>query len=591
MRGFTARWNIRFGLDGCSSSQRRGAPLVDRVLAARGVGEPELARTFLGPRLVDLHDPSLIPDMDRAAARILDALARRETIVIYGDYDVDGVTATAILFHMIRHLRPDADVRTYVPHRMEEGYGLNVEAIRSLAEQGAKVIVSVDCGVTSIEPALEAGRLGVDLVITDHHTPPTCTEALPRAYAVVHPRRPDSAYPFTDLAGAGVAYKLAWRLATMQAGNAKVDPPTRRLLVELLTYAALGTIADVVPLLGENRVIARHGLERIQHVGLDDVTSGVFRGLRALVCASGLDGERVDAFDVGFKLAPRLNASGRMGHAREAVELFTRADDERAAEIAKHLTEQNNLRRGVERAIFERAVELAEAAGMHHEACRAIVLADADWHPGVVGIVCSRMVQRFGRPTILMRMHDGECHGSARSIDGFNLHAALERCSHLLDRFGGHDMAAGLGLRATRLPEFVEAFTAVANERIPPEHLVPLIPVDCEAGVDELTPESVRELERLGPFGRGNPPVRLLLRGVRLVSPPRTMGAFAKHLALEVAGGTSGRRMRVVAWDWGQRAGVLHAGCGADLVVEPRLSTWNGVTSVEPTLSDLCVGS
>jgi single-stranded-DNA-specific exonuclease len=565
--------------------------LVSRILAARGITRDDEIDAFLGPKLTHLHDPSLIPDMDRAVGRILAALDRREAITIYGDYDVDGITAAAILFHTLRHLRPDADVRTYVPHRMEEGYGLNVEAMRAIAAEGTRVVVSVDCGVSSHAPAAEARRLGLDLIITDHHNPPARVEDLPEAYAVVHPRRPDSAYPFADLCGAGVAYKLAWRLCTTHAGGHKVHPATRRLLLELLTYAALGAIADVVPLVGENRVITRHALERIQHVGLDEGTAPVFRGLRALISASGLDGDKVDSFDVGFKLAPRLNACGRMGHARDAVELFTTADDARAAQIAEHLTQQNTLRRGVERAIFDHAAQLAEAAGMHTDDRRAIVLAHADWHPGVVGIVCSRLVQRFGRPTILMRQHDGECHGSARSIDGFNLHAALERCSGHLSRFGGHDMAAGLALREESLGAFTEAFTSDANERIPAENLVPLLHVDCEASLDELTPEAVGQLERLGPFGRGNPPVRLLLRGVRLASTPRSMGAYAKHLALEVAGPAgSSRRLRVVAWDWGQRSKQLHAGANASMVVEPKLSTWNGVTTVEPVLADLALG-
>lgn len=585
VRGLTARWDLRGVAPGAGAAQ-----LVARVLASRGVCTPETTQAFVGPRLVDLHDPSLIPDLDKAAVRLLEAARARDPIVIYGDYDVDGITATAILFHMLRHLRPDADVRTYVPHRMEEGYGLNSEAIRSLAEQGAKVIVSVDCGVTSIEPALEAKRAGVDLIITDHHNPPERLEDLPEAFAVVHPRRPDSAYPFADLSGAGVAYKLAWRLATMEAGSHKVSPPTRRLLIELLTYAALGAIADVVPLLGENRVITRHGLERTQHVGLDDATAGVFRGLRALIEASGLNGETVDSFAVGFRLAPRLNASGRMGHAREAVELFTTADESRAREIAATLTQQNNERRAVERAIFDQAAEMVEAAGMHRDDRRAIVLADEAWHPGVVGIVCSRLVERYGRPTILMRRHEGTCHGSGRSIDGFNLHGALTACSHLLDRYGGHDMAAGMGMREEVLDEFVALFTAQANAQIPVDHLVPLIPVDCEAAIDELTPGSVEQLDRLGPFGRGNPSVRVLLRNVRLLAPPRTMGAHAKHLSMEIGAAGSergGRRMRVVAWNWGRHREILNAGDCVDVVVEPKLSTWNGTTKVEPVLTDL----
>jgi single-stranded-DNA-specific exonuclease len=326
MQGLLARW--RYRSDDHTSAESLGLPLCQRILAARGLTAPAALDHYLSPKLTQLHDPSLIPELDRAAERILRALADHEPIVIYGDYDVDGVTGTAILWHMLRALAPEAPVRTYVPHRLEEGYGLNAAAIRELAADGARLIVSVDCGITALEPARAAREAGIDLIITDHHNPPAKLEDLPHAYAVVHPRRPDSEYPFGDLSGAGVAYKLAWRLATMHAGCAagpggRVDPRIRELLVDLLAFAALGAVADIVPLLGENRVLVRHGLVRVKH--------SRFIGLRALVEASGLAGEDVDAMAVGFRLGPRLNAAGRMGHAREANELFTTADPPRSS--------------------------------------------------------------------------------------------------------------------------------------------------------------------------------------------------------------------------------------------------------------------
>lgn len=578
MNGLTSRWTFRNAARAAAAE----LPLVDRVLAARGI-EAASAGDFLDPRLVHLHDPSLIPDMDRAAARLLEALKSGEVIAIYGDYDVDGITATAMLYHMFGAIAPEAlreRVITYVPHRIEEGYGLNSEAISELARRGAKVIVSVDCGVTAVAPAKRAREEGVDLIITDHHNTPAEGEPLPDAFALVHPRRPGSAYPFGDLSGAGVAYKLAWRLATMHERSPRLSPAMRALLIDLLAFAALGTIADVVPLVGENRVIARFGLGRIKH--------SPFTGLRALVEASGLGGESVDAMDVGFKLAPRLNAAGRLGHAKDAVELFTIAGEERASTIARELTARNNERRQVERAIFEQAREMAESAGMTSADRRAIVLAHEDWHAGVVGIVCSRMVEQYARPTILMQKRDGACHGSGRSIEGFNLHGGLASCAEFLDKFGGHDMAAGLHLAEPKLPAFAEAFIDHANSRITEDMLRPLLTADCEACLEELTPDVVRALGRLEPFGRDNPAVAVVLRSVRLAGPPKTFGSNAKHLSLMLIGGESSSRvLRAVGWNWAEHAENFATGGTLDVVVRPAINTFNGRTTVEPLIEDV----
>jgi single-stranded-DNA-specific exonuclease len=553
-------------------------PLLARVLAARGLSDPGLAAVFLEPTLKQLHDPSLMPNLDRAAERILGAARSGEPLVIYGDYDVDGITATAILYHTLKAIAPEAPVRSYVPHRLEEGYGLNVDAIRELA-QSARLIVSVDCGVTAVEPARAAREASADLIITDHHNLPC--GAFPDAYAIVHPRLPGSTYPFGELCGAGVAFKLAWRLATMACGSERVSEPLRALLLELLALASLGVIADVVPLVGENRVIAHAGLRRIKHSKIE--------GLRALVEASGLSSDNVGEEDVGFRLAPRLNACGRMDHAAEAVELLTTATGPRAGEIAEELTRLNDHRRATELAIFKQASEMALAAGMTTDDRRAIVLAHPEWHAGVVGIVCSRLVERYGRPTILMCNHNGVCHGSGRSIDSYSLHGGLEACASMLTSYGGHDMAAGLKLASERLEEFTEAFTTHANSKIAVDELVAGIGYDTDADLDELSLPVVQQLARLAPFGRENPSIRLRLPSVRIAMRPQTMGKLNKHLVLQVsstAPAGPARFLRLVGWNWAERMEQFALGRVIDVLIAPKISEWNGSAKVEAELID-----
>ncbi len=534
---------------------------------------------FLNPTLHMLHDPSLIPDLDAAAERILAAIKDRERIVIYGDYDVDGCTGAAILVRTIRALRRDADVGVYVPHRLDEGYGINAEALERLVREGAQVIVSVDCGITAIEEALLARSLGADLIITDHHNPPTSLDDMPEAMAVVHPRRPDSSYPFGELCGAGVAFKLAWRLATMHQGSDRVSEAMRETLMDLLALATLGTIADVVPLVDENRAIVRAGLTRMRHTNVI--------GLTTLINESGLGGAKVEEESVGFKLAPRMNASGRLGHAHETVELLLSEDAERCEVIAKELTRVNDERRAMCDRILDEAVERIERDGLDSDSRRSIVLADPSWHPGVIGIVCSRLVERFGRPTVLLQDEGEFCRGSGRSIDGFNLHAALEACSGHLETFGGHDMAAGLRLESGNLKAFSEAMNDVACAQLSPEDLTAMVTIDCESTLRELTPQVVTGLKALGPFGRGTPSPRVLLRGLRVLRAPETMGAHGKHLKIAVD--QDGVQSKLVAWSWGDRRGVIPAGATIDAVVKPRLNEWRGRVSVDPEVEDLRV--
>lgn len=575
-RGLTRVWVDRLPRNGHADGSRAPAALADRVLAARGLDDATEGGSFLNPSLRLLHDPSLMPGLDRAAERLLAAVRRGEPIAIYGDYDVDGVSATAILFHALRAIDPRADVRTYVPHRLDEGYGLNDAALRRLASEGARVIVSVDCGVTAVEPARAAADAGADLIITDHHEP-RGDGVLPDAHAIVHPRLPGSAYPFGDLCGAGVAFKVAWRLCSLASGGGRVREDRRALLVELLALAALGAVADVVPLLGENRVIARFGLATLKRSAIV--------GVRALVEASGLGGARVDSEDVGYILGPRLNACGRMGHARDAVELFTTATPDRAAEIARALTRLNDERRAAEARIVDQAAAMAADAGMTGPDRRAIVLAHPEWHAGVLGIACSRLVGRFHRPVILMQTQGGECRGSGRSVEGFSLHAALSRCASLLTRYGGHEMAAGLTLPEAALSEFAQAFIRDAGDRLAPEDLAGRVTIDCDARLEELTPGAVARLELMAPFGQGNPRPAVRLRDVRVAAPPRALGSGGRHLALQLRQGPS--LIRAVGWHWGVRAERLASGVRLDAVLAPKLSAWSGTVRVEPEILDV----
>ena len=488
---------------------------------------------------------------------------------------MDGVCATAILYHAIKTADAGADVRTYVPHRIDEGYGLNVEAIEQLADEGADLIISVDCGITACGEAARAVERGVDLIITDHHEPDA---KLPEAAVLVHPllEGESGPYPWRDLCGAGVAFKVAWELARIWCGTERVSESFRQLLVNLLPLAAMATVADVVPLIDENRSIVIHGLRQIKHTPLV--------GLGALIDAAGLRDESIDSYEVGFKLAPRLNACGRMGHAAEAVHLLTEANHEEAGRIAGSLNRINEQRRRTGQEIFEQARDLVVENGYDQPDKRAIVLCDERWHPGVIGIVCSRLVEAFGRPTVLLGGNNGLVRGSARSIDGFNIHEAFGACSQHLQSFGGHAMAAGLTLQTDRLEAFREALLAYSLERIDEQDMVPALKIDAEAQMRDLSGPVVERIEQIGPFGRANPRPMLLIRGVKVMDRPQVRGAGGKHLSLTVGDGASA--LRCIGWSMGHAADRLAVGVRLDVVVEPKINTWRSMRRVEGVLRD-----
>ena len=473
------------------AAQQKESGLLAGILAARGITDPADALTLLAGE-EELSDPMLLTDMDRACARILEAIDREETIVVFGDYDVDGVTATALLYQHLKGM--GASVKCMLPSREGDGYGLSKNAIQSIHDKGYRLIVTVDNGISAVDEAAFAASLGVDLVITDHHLPP---EALPQAVAVVDPRREDDRSPFKGLCGAGVAFKLC----------AALDGCTPE---EMLDYcgdlAAVGTVADVMPLTGENRTLVKAGLRQLCQTDRP--------GFVALLDEVGLSGKPITAENISYAIAPRINAAGRMDNAVTALQLVLCEDEERAGELAHKLNEINAARQETEQEIVRAAQEQLDKEPSLLED-RVILLWGRDWHPGVIGIVASRLVEKTGRPVIVVSVDaNGEGKGSGRSVQGFNLHACIASCADLLVRFGGHAMAAGLSVREENLPELRRRLNEWAARECPVLHTPPLT-CDLSIHLDRITVESVRRLEQLAPYGADNPtPVFLLEKAV-----------------------------------------------------------------------------
>ena len=473
------------------AAQQKESGLLAGILAARGVTDPADALTLLAGE-EELSDPMLLTDMDRACARILEAIDREETIVVFGDYDVDGVTATALLYQHLKGM--GASVKCMLPSREGDGYGLSKNAIQSIHDKGYRLIVTVDNGISAVDEAAFAASLGVDLVITDHHLPP---DTLPQAVAVVDPRREDDHSPFKGLCGAGVAFKLC----------AALDGCTPE---EMLDYcgdlAAVGTVADVMPLTGENRTLVKAGLRQLCQTDRP--------GFVALLNEVGLSGKAITAENISYAIAPRINAAGRMDNAVTALQLVLCEDEERAGELAHKLNEINAARQETEQEIVKAAQEQLDKEPSLLED-RVILLWGRDWHPGVIGIVASRLVEKTGRPVIVVSVDaNGEGKGSGRSVQGFNLHACITSCADLLVRFGGHAMAAGLSVREENLPELRRRLNEWAARECPVLHTPPLT-CDLSIHLDRITVESVRRLEQLAPYGADNPtPVFLLEKAV-----------------------------------------------------------------------------
>jgi single-stranded-DNA-specific exonuclease len=556
----------------------RVSPIVAQLLLNRKVTEVEPAQRFLSCPLSGLYEPEALPGVELAAERLLDAIRRNRRICVYGDYDVDGVAATSILFTCLKLL--DARAEFHVPHRLDDGYGLNADTLTKLAGAGVQLVVTVDCGIASVAEAVRARELGLDLIVTDHHEPKA---ALPVASAVVHPRLPADdgrLYPCGHLSGAGVAFKLAWALCKRACGGAKVTPPMREFLLDALLLAALGTVADVVPLYDENRIFVRHGLARLRH------KPGV--GVQALLKCAKLEAKvNLGAVDIGYALAPRLNAAGRLGTARLAVELLTTTSPQRADVLADYLERQNHERQVIERRILQEARELAEREGD----VPALVLASPSWHPGLLGVVASRLVDLYARPVLMIALRDGQPHGqgSGRSVPGFRLHEALEECTADLISHGGHATAAGFRIVPEQIDDFRRRFCDVALRHLggrPPAHR---IEIDAEVPLSALTLGLLQAMEQLEPYGQGNPQPVLLADRLQVVGEPRRVGGGERHLSFRVR--QQGREVRVIAFGMGDRLEeLMSAGGQCCLVFTPRLNEWQGYRSVELEARDFQSG-
>ncbi|TJY41412.1 single-stranded-DNA-specific exonuclease RecJ [Cohnella pontilimi] len=542
---------------------RLGIPLlVARVLLSRGWSEEEAARFFRPADEEALEDPLLMKGMPEAAERIRRAIAAGERIRVYGDYDADGVTSTALMIRLFSVLGASFD--TYIPHRSLEGYGLNLLAIDAAAEAGVSLIVTVDNGISAVEQIAYARKKGIDVVVTDHHEPPA---VLPEAVALVNPKQPGCPYPFKGLCGAGVAFKLAHVLLGRPA-------------TEFADLAAVGTVADLMPLIGENRIIVRMGLDRMRREPS--------AGIRALAKASGTEPKDLTSGRIGFGLAPRLNAGGRLERADGAVRLLTTEDEKEAVMLAEQLDRLNSERQRLVDVTVEEAERMWQAKKAEHggNGPEVIVLHAAGWNAGIAGLVASKLVERHYRPAVVLA-HDpetGKCKGSARSIDGFDLYAALTDCAHCMEHYGGHQAAAGLTIEVDRIPELERLLHDIARERLTKEDRLPKKRADLLCELAQVTLESADGLAALEPFGNGHSTPRFLLQDVT-VRESRTMGKEGKHLKVTVE--RDGCSLEAIGFGMGHLAEKLPAGRSLDLLGELSVNEWNGSRRVQFVVQDL----
>jgi single-stranded-DNA-specific exonuclease len=545
------------------------SPLTGTLLANRGVQDAGEARRFLKPELSGLIDPLKFEGMGAAIDRLERAVKAGEKIGIFGDYDVDGTSGTAILWKILCLLGNRPGYR--VPHRVNDGYGLNAGAVEAFAAEGTTLLVTIDCGTNDVEEVELARARGMDVIVLDHHEP---AAGIAPATAIVNPKMPGSTYGFTGICSAGISFKVAWALGERM--QAKSRPGFEGFILDAMALAALGTVADVCPLVGENRVIVKYGLDALR------ACRG--KGMRALLELARVDDRPIDTFDISFKLAPRLNALGRIGTAMDCVELLTGEDEARIVEILKTVEKSNRGRKGIEDEMFQQACAQVEASAPD---APALVVADERWHLGVVGIVAARLVDKYYRPAFVLAVENGLARGSARSIEGLALHEALTACTDLLETHGGHAMAAGLSLKVGNLDAFRRKMERHAGKTLQPEHFLPRLDVDDEVPLASLTKAAVREIERLAPHGPGNPVPTLAVSHAKIAAEPRLMGKKNDHLSFYVK--DAGPGLKVVGFGMGALFEPLRRARSVSIAFTPQINAWNGYENVELMLKDVKV--
>ncbi|PID61266.1 MAG: single-stranded-DNA-specific exonuclease RecJ [Ignavibacteriae bacterium] len=477
--------------------------VLSELLIQRGITNFFEAKKFFRPNLDELHDPYLMDDMEKAATRVINAITNNERICVFGDYDVDGTCSASLMYLFLKEL--GANVFVYIPNRLTEGYGLSIQGINNVVQEEASLIISVDCGITAVEEIDYANTFGIDTIICDHHQP---KEELPNSYAILDPLKPGCEYPFKYLSGAGVAFKLA-RAIAYRFGN-------KDMVFQYLDLVALAGAADIVPLINENRILVKTGIEQIN--------SNPRPGIKALIKSARMEPGNLSAGQIVFTLAPRINAVGRLGDANRAVELFNTDSFEEAERLAKVLESENLERRKIDEVTYSHAIEMVESMISGEEDEFGIVLHHDSWHPGVVGIVASRLVEKFYKPSIMLTTIDGVAKGSARSIPGFNIYEAIEECKDLIVQFGGHKAAAGLEIEVDNIPEFRKKFNEILKLKLQAEDITPEIKIDSKISLCEITPKFVRVLEQFAPFGPGNMRPVFQAEDVMVVNTPRIVG-------------------------------------------------------------------
>lgn len=538
------------------------ASILDCLLVNRGLNDAKKIDQFLNPHISNLTDPKEIPGLVKAAARVLLAREKNEPVVVFGDYDVDGVTATAIMFETLKFL--GLNVTYYIPHRHREGYGLSIPAIEQLAQDGAKLIITVDCGISNLAEIKKAGELGLDVIVTDHHNIPA---NLPRAFAILNPKIIEGDHPAKELAGAGVAFKFAWGL--LRVAGIKDS----KFLISLLDLAALGTLADVVPLHAENRILAV--------LGMRVINERKRQGIVALAEIASLPAQ-ITVNNIYFAIAPRINAAGRLVHASHAAELLLTSDPATAKKLSFELNEINLKRQGIGDDIREAVFD--QISDEYLAKNKIVVLSGPDWHPGVIGIIASKVVDACFRPTVLISVVDGEGRGSARSVAGVNIFEVLTSCSELFSRFGGHKGAAGFSITAEKIPRLKEKLANVASELINDESLQPKLMIDAEIKPGQLNLNFVKELERLEPYGQGNSQPVFMSRHLKILD-MKKIGKDGRHFKAKFCNNDA--ILDTIAFSKGAWADELSYDKTYDLAYRLEANEWNGFVNVQLSLIDI----